>query len=259
MNYTFEDLKNKTIIITGGSGFLGSQFIESFLNIGSNVVNLDKKINKKMFSHKKNFLNIRCNITKEEDVKKSLKKILRYFKKIDVLVNCAFSDYVPKNSKYKKFTFDNFNLEQWYSDLDVGLTGAFICSKIFGTEMNKNKKGNIINISSDLGIISPDQRIYKKLNFVKPVSYSVIKHGIIGLTKYTSTYWAGKVRCNSIAPGGMYNKQNKNFLNKLKKLIPLNRMAKKNEYNGLILFLASDLSSYINGSTIIADGGRTVW
>ena len=84
------------------------------------------------------------------------------------MVNCAFSDYVPSNSKYKKFTFDNFNLDQWYSDLDVGLTGAFICSKIFGAEMNKNKRGNIINISSDLGIISPDQRIYKKLNFVKP-------------------------------------------------------------------------------------------
>ena len=102
MNYTFEDLKNKTIIITGGSGFLGSQFVESFLKIGSNVVNLDKKINKKMFRHKKNFLNIKCNITKEDDVKKSLKKILKYFKKIDVLVNCAFSDYVPNNSKYKK-------------------------------------------------------------------------------------------------------------------------------------------------------------
>ena len=259
MNYTFEDLKNKTIIITGGSGFLGKQFIESFINLGSNVVNIDKKINNKFFKNRKNFLNIKCNISKEKDVKKSLKKILKHYKKIDVLINCAFSDYVPQKSKSKKFTFDNFGLDQWNSDLDVGLTGAFICSKIFGAEMNKNSKGNIINISSDLGIISPDQRIYKKLNFVKPVSYSVIKHGIIGLTKYTSTYWAGKVRCNSIAPGGMYNKQNKIFLKEVKKLIPLNRMAKKNEYNALILFLASDLSSYINGSTIIADGGRTVW
>ena len=157
MNYTFEDLKNKTIIITGGSGFLGSQFVESFVDTGSYVVNLDKKINKKMFSYKKNLLNIECNITREDDVKKSLKKILKHFKKIDVLVNCAFSDYVPSNSKYKKFTFDNFNLDQWYSDLDVGLTGAFICSKIFGAEMNKNKRGNIINISSDLGIISPSK------------------------------------------------------------------------------------------------------
>jgi NAD(P)-dependent dehydrogenase (short-subunit alcohol dehydrogenase family) len=125
--------------------------------------------------------------------------------------------------------------------------------------MSKFKRGSIINISSDLGIIAPDQRIYKKSNFIKPVTYSVVKHGIIGLTKYTASYWGKKnIRCNAIAPGGIYNNHNSSFVKKINQLIPLGRMAKKKEYNGLILFLCSDHSSYITGSVIVADGGRTI-
>ena len=125
--------------------------------------------------------------------------------------------------------------------------------------MSKFNKGVILNISSDLGIIAPDQRIYKNENFIKPITYSVVKHGIIGLTKYTASYWGkNRIRCNAIAPGGIFNNQNDKFVRNLKKLIPLERMAKKNEYNGLILFLSSDLSSYITGAVIVADGGRTI-
>ena len=125
--------------------------------------------------------------------------------------------------------------------------------------MSKFKKGTILNISSDLGIIAPDQRIYKKSSFIKPVTYSVVKHGIIGLTKYTASYWGkNNIRCNAIAPGGIYNKQDISFVRNINKLIPLGRMANKGEYNGLILFLCSDLSSYITGSVIVADGGRTI-
>ena len=127
--------------------------------------------------------------------------------------------------------------------------------KLYG----KKTGGAIVNISSDLGIISPDQRIYNSQNFKKPITYSVIKHGLIGLTKYTATYWPKKIKCNAIAPGGIYNNQPKEFVKKVEKLIPLGRMAKKNEYNFLVLFLASNNSSYLNGTTIIADGGRSVW
>ena len=133
--------------------------------------------------------------------------------------------------------------------------------KNFWKSDEKNAKGGkIINISSDLGIISPDQRLYKNLNFNKPITYSVIKHGIIGLTKYVATYWAkNNIRCNAIAPGGMYNNQNKLFINSIKKLIPLNRMGRVNEYNSIVLFLSSDQSSYITGTTVVIDGGRTIW
>ena len=129
--------------------------------------------------------------------------------------------------------------------------------------MVKNKKGIIINISSDLGIISPDQRIYKNNKnkiFYKPVTYSVIKHGIIGLTKYLATYWADKgIRTNCLCPGGVYEKQEKFFLDKINKKIPLGRMANSDEYKGAIQFLVSDASSYMNGATLIIDGGRTIW
>ena len=126
--------------------------------------------------------------------------------------------------------------------------------------MSKIKKGNILNISSDLGIIAPDQRIYKNSGFTKPITYSVVKHGIIGLTKYTASYWAKELikNANAIAPGGIYNNQDGTFIKKINQLIPLGRMAKKNEYNALVLFLCSDLSSYLTGSIVIADGGRSI-
>jgi NAD(P)-dependent dehydrogenase (short-subunit alcohol dehydrogenase family) len=211
-------------------------------------------INKKIFF-------VKCDITKESDVKKSITRILKKFKKIDVLINNASNDHVPSRKNKNEFLLENFNLKTWEKDLNVGLKGSLICIKIFGKCISSNKSGgSIINVASDLGIIAPDQRIYKKFNFVKPVTYSVIKHGIIGLTKYTATYWANKnVRCNAIAPGGMYNFQDKKFVKEIKKLIPLNRMGKFREYNGAVLFLASENSSYMTGSTLVIDGGRTAW
>ena len=263
MNNIFSDLKNKTIVITGGSGFLGSQFVEAFLQFHCNVVVLDVKKNKLLTSfekNSKNYLYLKCDITNEKKLKACLNKIVKKFKTIDVLINNAFNDYVPKKSKKTSFALEKLDPKIWSKDLDVGLTGAFLCTKTFGSFMKKKKRGgNIINVSSDLGIISPDQRIYKKMNFVKPVTYSVIKHGIIGLTKYTATYWAeNNIRCNAIAPGGMFNNQDRNFLNEISKLIPLKRLGRKNEYNSLLLFLASDQSSYITGSTVVIDGGRSI-
>ena len=185
--------------------------------------------------------------------------IKRKYKKINILINNATNNYSPsKNNNSKLFDLENFSNEIWDKDLNVGLKGAFLCTKLFGKFMANNKGGRIINISSDLGLIGPDQRLYSK-NFKKPVTYSVIKHGLIGLTKYTATYWSNKkILCNAIAPGGVYNNQPINFLKKIKKLIPLGRMAKKDEYNFLILFLASKHSSYLNGTTVIADGGRSI-
>ena len=255
--HTFMDLKNKVVVLTGGNGFFGTQICEAFLHSGCKVILLD--IKERKLNHKNVFF-FKCDITSEKEINLIALKIKKKLKKIDILINNAANDYGPTENKKnkKKFNLENFDKRLWDKDFQVSLTGAFLCTKIFGKLMSKRKKGNIINISSDLGIISPDQRLYSE--FVKPVSYSVVKHGIIGLTKYTATYWAKKnIRCNCFAPGGIYNKQPTNFLKKIKKLIPLNRMAKKNEYNGAILFLASESSSYINGATIVSDGGRTIW
>lgn len=250
MNTIYTDLKNKTIIITGGLGFLASQFIKAFKNNLSNVIIIDNR-----HSNKKNFF--KCDLTNENELKLVAQKIKKKNKKIDILINNAANNYGPGSSS-SETKLENFNEKIWDKDLEVGLKSAMLCTKIFGPQMNKQRDGgNIINISSDLGIISPDNRIYKK-NSVKPVTYSVIKHGIIGLTKYTATYWPKKVRCNAVAFGGMKKNQDKTFIKKVSQLIPMGRMAKKNEYNNTILFLASKASSYMNGSTVVIDGGRTI-
>ena len=129
--------------------------------------------------------------------------------------------------------------------------------------MSKKNGGVILNIASDLSLISPDNRVYNKknkLNFVKPISYSISKHGLIGLTKYTATYWAKKkIRCNAFAPGGIYDSQDKSFIKKISNLIPLGRLSNPGEYEKTILYLISDASSYMTGSTLVLDGGRTSW
>lgn len=249
------NLDNKNIIITGGNGFLGTQITNVLLNEKANVYIIDIKNPKK----KTSATYFKSDITDE----KNLIKILKFFKKkkikIDVLINNAAINYPPLLSKKNNFKLEAFPNNLWDKDISVSLKGSYLCTKIFGSYMSKFKKGSIINVSSDLGIIAPDQRIYKNSGFIKPVTYSVVKHGIIGLTKYTASYW-GKmnIRCNAIAPGGVYNNQDNLFVKKINQLIPLGRMAKKNEYNGLISFLCSDLSSYITGSIIVADGGRTI-
>jgi NAD(P)-dependent dehydrogenase (short-subunit alcohol dehydrogenase family) len=249
------NLNNKNIIITGGNGFLGSQITDALLSENANVYIVDIKKPKKKTSVK----HFTSDITNENE----LKKILKFFKlkkiKIDVLINNAAIDYPPSKSKKNNLKLETFPNTLWDKDISVSLKGSYLCTKVFGSYMSKFKKGTIINVSSDLGIIAPDQRIYKKSNFIKPVTYSIVKHGIIGLTKYTASYWGKKnIRCNAIAPGGIFNGQDPSFVRNINKLIPLGRMAKKKEYNGLILFLCSDLSSYLTGSVIVADGGRSI-
>ena len=255
MKNTSFNIKNKNVIITGGLGFLGSQITNALLSEKANVYIIDIKKPKKKTLAKY----FKSDITNENE----LIKILKFFKlkkiKIDVLINNAAIDYPPLKSKSNNLKLETFSNELWDRDISVSLKGSYLCTKVFGSYMCKFKKGSIINISSDLGIIAPDQRIYKKSGFTKPITYSVIKHAIIGLTKYTASYWGEKnIRCNAIAPGGIFNNQDSSFVKKINQLIPLGRMAKKNEYNGLILFLCSDLSSYMTGSIIVADGGRTI-
>ncbi|MBT4730778.1 SDR family oxidoreductase, partial [Candidatus Woesearchaeota archaeon] len=155
----------------------------------------------------------------------------------------------------------------WNDDISVGLTGAFLCAKHYGFAISKNSNGgSIVNISSDLGLIAPDQRLYAKNGIdhdkqnVKPITYSVVKTGLIGLTRYLATYWADKgVRCNVICPGGVENGQPVEFLKEINKRIPVGRMARVDEYQSTLLWMLSDSSSYLNGAIVPVDGGRTVW
>jgi len=269
------DLSNKVIVITGALGLLGQKHVEVISQNGGIPIILDiKGRSVKIFAEKikKKYhvpaLGLNVDITDEKKIIKSCGKIIKQYGHIDGLVNNAANNPKVEKSKKKNFSkLENFPLRIWNKDIAVGLTGAWLCSKHYGSEIAKNKKGgSIVNISSDLGLIAPDQRLYMRNNeteenkSVKPVTYSVVKSGLIGLTRYTSTYWADKgVRCNVMCPGGIENGQPNDFLDKVKTRIPMGRLAKSNEYQGTLLWMLSDASSYLNGAVVPVDGGRTAW
>ena len=269
------DLTNNWVVVTGAAGLLGKQHATALLEVNANLVLLDKDKDGVMqvtnelrqIGLSGEILNYEIDITNELRVQ-AIKNDLSTRKiSVNVLINNA-----AINPKYEVLVggkngsrVEDFNLLDWDSQLDVGLKGAFICSKVFGSEMAKQGKGVIINIASDLSIIAPDQRIYKSDNStesqnVKPITYSVIKSGLIGMTKYLATYWSeSNVRVNALSPGGVYENQNSEFVDRLTKLIPLGRMASPDEYKSAIQFLCSDASSYMTGQNLVIDGGRSVW
>ncbi len=268
MNNIFE-IKG-IVVITGAAGLMGKEHAKAVLQSGGSVALIDINFSAleifKQHMESKGYKNIyifECDITNKDDVEKVLNSLEKNTVNIIGLINNAAINPSFKDSLNSDNDLENYDLSFWDIEINVGIKGALICSMVFGPHMAKNKKGSIINISSDLGLIAPDQRLYKnqnETNQYKPVSYSVIKHALIGLTKYLATYWnEDGVRSNALLPGGIENNQSSEFIDKINKLIPLGRMAKKNEYQGAIIFLLSDASSYMTGSTMVVDGGRTSW
>lgn len=267
-------LDEKIAIITGGAGLLGVRHAETIAGAGGipvlwdiNAQAVQKKSQEISEKYEVICLGMTVDITDPEHVRNSFDEVLDSLHHVDILINNAANDpKVTDDGTLSLSRLENFPLNLWQKDIDVGLTGAFVCSQAVGTYMAKNKGGVILNIASDLGLIGPDQRIYRREDVdedeqpVKPVTYSVIKHGLIGLTKYSATYWAEKnVRVNSISPGGIYTKQPEDFVEKLTSLIPMGRMAAPDEYKAAVLFLISDASSYMTGANLVIDGGRTCW
>jgi len=268
-------LKNKTIVITGGAGLLGEMHCEAILEAGGNPVILDifadrisASVDRLSKKYSREVLGVHCDITSKESVENSLSTVIAKFGKVDGLVNNAANDpKVRKDEDSQRLNrFENLSLEFWENDISVGLTGAFLCCQVFGTHMAENSSGVILNFASDLAVIAPDQRIYRKEGKaeedqpVKPVTYSVVKTAMLGLTRYLCTYWAdNNIRVNSMSPGGVFNGQNESFLREVNYRIPMGRMASRDEYKSAIVFLLSDASSYMTGANMIVDGGRSVW
>ena len=208
-----------------------------------------------------------ADITHKPAFEECLTTILKMHGHIDGLINNAANN--PKMAAGADtgwLRFENLPLEIWEQDLAVGLTGAFLCAQVFGSAMAKASGGAIVNIASDLSLIGPDQRLYQQPDLaedqqpVKPVTYSVVKTGLLGLTRYLATYWAHQgVRVNAISPGGVANDQPPEFVEKLTERIPMGRMARPDEYQDAMVFLLSESSSYMTGANLVMDGGRTVW
>jgi NAD(P)-dependent dehydrogenase (short-subunit alcohol dehydrogenase family) len=268
-------LSGKTAVITGGAGLLGVQHARALAEIGANVVIADVNLSRAKDEAAKiqaEFgLNVamalELDVTSQASVKNGLTSVLRYFGSVQILINNAAVDpKVTKGAIKESSRLESFSLNQWNNQIDVGLTGAFLCSQIFGGWMANNGGGVILNIASDLAVFAPDQRLYRTPGLsndcqpVKPVTYSVIKTAIIGLTRYLATYWnEDGIRVNALSPGGVYNGQDDEFVTRLAQLIPLGRMARSDEYRSAIQFLCSDASSYMTGQNIIIDGGRSTW
>ena len=258
-------MRGRVAVITGGAGLLGRQHAEIIAAHGGIPVLLDLVDAHAAASYV-------CDITREEEIREVLRQIAARFGRVDILINNAANNpKVEKSAEVNFSRFENFPVHQWQADLAVGLTGAMLCSQLFGTCMAEafrehGRRGVILNIASDLAVIAPDQRIYREpgvaetLQPVKPVTYSVVKSGLVALGRYLATYWAESgVRVNSLSPGGIYNGQPDAFVQKLTNRIPMGRMAHWNEYQGAVLFLVSDASSYMTGHNLVMDGGRTAW
>ena len=271
------NLTGKTALITGAAGLLGIEHAAALLESGATVVLTD--IDEASLVAARNTLSQNANtsrvqtrvmdVSKPEAIRAVAESLSAEGLRIDILVNNAAIDPKVKGEQgvLETSRLENFPLEQWDLQVAVGLTGAFLCSQVFGTAMALDGNGGVIlNIASDLSVFSPDQRLYRKegladdMQPVKPVTYSVIKAGLVGLTRYLATYWADKgVRCNALSPGGVFNGQGEEFVQRLTSLIPMGRMASKDEYRAAIQFLCSDAASYMNGQNVVMDGGRSAW
>jgi len=269
------DMTDRVVIITGGAGLLGKRHAAAVASAGAVPVLVDIKegsVTEAAAQVANEFgcdcVGLRADITDASSVRTMVDGVLSRYGRIDVLINNAANNpTVGQSGGQVEWTrLENFPLAVWDRDLAVGLTGAFLCSQIVGTEMASRGRGVIINIASDLAVIAPDQRLYERGDRqpseqpVKPVTYSVVKTALIGLTRYLATYWADRgVRANALSPGGVYDGQPDEFVARLATRIPLARMADVGEYEGAVLFLASDASAYMTGANLVIDGGRSCW
>lgn len=264
------NLKNKNIILTGSCGLLGTHFANLLSNVGANLFLIDissKDLQNQKKTLQQKYENIvevfKADVSSESNIASVRNLIVKKNKPIDGLINNAAIN--PKVEDGIPFpSLETYPFEEWNKEIQVSLSGVFLTSKYFGEIISKNKNGgSIINISSDLSIIAPDQSLYEdkfgKRSFTKPISYSASKFGLIGMTKYLASYWAKKkVRCNAISPAGIKNKQDKEFIDKISNLIPMQRMAELNDLSGALIYLLSDSSNYLTGTNIVIDGGRTI-
>jgi NAD(P)-dependent dehydrogenase (short-subunit alcohol dehydrogenase family) len=265
------NLKGQVALVTGGAGLLGSQFCKTLVEAGASVMAADfneKAANELAIElHNEGFpvKAIGVDVTDPRSVGNMVDQCLEYFSRLDILVCSAAQDpkFDPTHHEQASNAFESYPLESWRQALDVNLTGLFLCAQAAVKPMLAQDHGVIINICSTYGLVGPDQRIYvkpgKPVQF-KPVYYSVTKAGVLGLTHYLATYYAGKnIRANALTPGGVFNQHDDIFTQNYSARTVLGRMARKDEMNGALLFLASDASSYMTGANLVVDGGWTAW
>ena len=262
------DVSQEIVLITGSNGQLGAEYTKLFLENGARVIGLDIRstiINDEFTANYPNqYLFFQSDITIKSSLENALKSIfLELGTSPTVLINNAAIDSPPSAPKDENGPFEKYPEKSWDKVMNVNLKGTYLACQVFGEAMTNNKNGSIINISSIYGMVSPDQSIYEyrranQEEFYKPIAYSTSKAGILNMTRYLAVYWAkSNVRVNTLTLAGVYNNQEDSFLSSYCGRIPIGRMAYPHEYNGSVLFLASNASRYMTGSNIVVDGGWT--
>jgi len=268
------NLSNRVAVVTGGVGLLGTEFCRTLAEAGAAVAVVDLNAEKcaavvaSLTQAGHHALVASTDITQPESVKALVEKIMSAFGRLDILVNSAALDpkFDPDAAArgIAPGSFEDYPLEQWNAALNVNLTGMFLVTQACVKPMlAQGERGSIINICSTYGLNGPDQRIYikdgKRVAY-KPAYYTTTKAGVMGFTKYLAAYYAGtEIRVNALTPGGVFNYHEDYFVQNYSAKTILGRMAKKDEMNGALLFLASDASAYMTGSNVIVDGGWTAW
>jgi len=268
------NLKDRVAIVTGGAGLLGAQFCHTLAEAGATVVIADldgetaESTAESIQKQGGQCLVRQTDITEPASVASMVEATLQRYGKLDILINSAaldpkFDPHALEAPRRSSGSFEDYPLDAWNQALAVNLTGMFLCCQAAVHPMLDQERGVIVNICSIYGLVGPDQRIYQhpgQTPQYKPVYYSVTKAGVLGLTRYLAAYYAGKnIRVNALTPGGVYNDHEADFVQAYSSRAVLGRMARKDEMNGALLFLASDASAYMTGGNLVVDGGWTAW
>jgi NAD(P)-dependent dehydrogenase (short-subunit alcohol dehydrogenase family) len=265
-------LNDKVAVVTGASGLLGQEHCAALASAGASVVALDLDLaSVQGFAERlsrasgKRVLGLAADVTSQASLDTARDAILTEFGQIDVLVNNAAIDdkYAPDDS-LEASSFEHYSAERFRKQLDVNVTGVFLCCQRFGTPMADRGSGSIINVASTYGVTAPQQDLYRdgagRQRFFKGPAYPASKAAVIQLTRFLASYWGGRgVRVNTLSPGGVFVDQDETFVQNYADRTPLRRMARPSDYRGAVVFLASEVSTYMTGANLVVDGGWTAW
>ena len=260
-------VEGKIVVITGACGQLGRQFTRTLIERGARVAAFDLNPSQCSPADESGdkLMTVGVDITRRDSIQAGLAEVKSKWGTPDALINNAALDSPPNASAEENGPFETYPESSWDKVMEVNAKGVFLSCQVIGSQLAEAGRGSIVNICSIYGVVSPDQRLYEYRRtpgqaFFKPVAYSASKSSLLNLTRYLATYWAEKnVRVNTLTFGGVFNNQDEQFLANYAARVPMMRMAREDEYNGAIVFLLSDASSYMTGANLTIDGGWTAW